>query len=109
MQLVIALQGNIRCVYSEEIDLQTLGKLAIARGSHVEPDTDGRWFADLSPVSGPVLGPFSHRTQALQAENTWLEMNWMVVGTGVSSDGVSGALSVEKAFDHPPRSPGWSA
>ena len=80
MQLVIAPQGNIRCVYGEEIDLHTLGKPAIARGSHVEPDQNGRWHADLSPVGGPVLGPFCQRTEALQAEYAWLEMNWIVAG-----------------------------
>ena len=81
MQLVIAPEGNVRCVYGEEIDLHTLGILAIARGSHVEPDRNGRWFADLSPVGGPVLGPFRQRTQALQAENAWLEANWIVAET----------------------------
>lgn len=87
MQLVIAPHGNVRCVYGEEIDLHTLGRLDISRGSHVEPDHHGRWFADLSPVSGPILGPFSQRTQALQAENAWLEANWVVVGTrGSPSD-----------------------
>ena len=50
----------------------------ITRGSHVEPDQHGRWFADLSPVSGPVLGgPFCQRTQALQAERSWLEQYWI--------------------------------
>ena len=82
MQLVIAPQGDIRCIYGEKIDLHALGKAAIVRGSHVEPDHNGRWFADLSPVGGPVLGPFHQRTQALQAEYAWLETNWIVAGTG---------------------------
>lgn len=51
--------------------------VAIARGAHVEPDPEGRWVADLSPVRGPVLGPFSLRSQALQAEQEWLEANWL--------------------------------
>ena len=82
MQLVITPHGDARCIYSEEIDLHTFGKLAIARGSHVEPDDHGRWFADLSPVGGPILGPFRQRTQALQAEYAWLETNWIVAETG---------------------------
>lgn len=33
----------------------------------------GRWWADLTPVAGPVLGPFDSRAQALQAESDWLQ------------------------------------
>ena len=77
MQLVIQPDGSVRCVYSETIDLHTLGNLNISRGSHVEPDSDGRWFADLSPVSGPRLGPFSMRSDALEAETQWLEHHWL--------------------------------
>jgi hypothetical protein len=43
----------------------------------VEADEQGHWFADLSSVSGPVLGPFNSRSQALQAELDWLEANWL--------------------------------
>lgn len=84
MQLVIAPQGNVRCVYDEKIDLHAFGKPVIARGSYVEPDHNGRWYADLAPVGGPVLGPFCQRTQALQAEHAWLEMNWIGAGTETS-------------------------
>ena len=77
MQLVIQPSGSVQCVYGETIDLHALGTLAISRGSYVEPDLSGQWFADLSPVSGPVLGPFTHRSQALEAERTWLETNWL--------------------------------
>ena len=45
------------------------------RHSHVEPDESGRWIADLSPVSGPALGPFPTRSAALAAEAAWLEAN----------------------------------
>ena len=77
MKMVVQTNGSIRCVYGEELDLQCLGKLAIARGSHVEPTTGGQWAADLSPVSGPVLGPFNNRSEALTAEREWLEANWL--------------------------------
>jgi len=46
--------------------------LQITRASHVEPDRDGLWWADMGPVSGPVLGPFKNRTEALGAEREWL-------------------------------------
>ncbi len=77
MQLVISSTGTIRCLYDETLDLHTLGKLSISRGSHVEPNKDGQWFADLSPVGGPQLGPFSTRSTALTAEIRWLEENWL--------------------------------
>lgn len=77
MQLVITPGGTVRCVYDEQIDLAALGSPTITRASHVEPDQHGRWQADLSPVSGPVLGPFDQRSEALAAEQAWLELNWL--------------------------------
>ena len=77
MQLVITRDGAVRGLYTEEIDLNTLGRPVIARGSYVEPDQQGRWFADLSPVAGPRLGPFGHRSDALVAEIAWLEAHWL--------------------------------
>lgn len=76
MQIVIESNGTARCVYSEKIELAALGDVNIARGSHVEPQTGG-WTADLSPVNGPVLGPFEHRSQALGAELNWLNSHWL--------------------------------
>ncbi len=77
MQIVIEADGSMRCVYDETLNLHSLGQLTIARGSHVEPTTDGQWTADLSPVSGPLLGPFASRSLALQAEREWLEQYWL--------------------------------
>jgi hypothetical protein len=72
MELVVDADGDVRCVYGEELDLREIGKLQITRASHVEPDLDGYWWADMGPVDGPVLGPFRNRTEALQAEREWL-------------------------------------
>jgi len=77
MQLTIATDGTLRCVYGEQVDLRTIGQLSIIRASHVEPTDDGQWTADLSPVDGPVLGPFTTRSQALAAEVRWLEERWL--------------------------------
>ena len=77
MQLLIQPGGGIRCLYAEVLDLPCLGQLSIRRGSHVEPTDDGRWTANLSPVSGPVLGPFARRSAALEAEREWLEQHWL--------------------------------
>ena len=77
MQLVIELGGAVRCIYGEDIDLVALGSPTIFRASHVEPDEHGRWLADLSPMNGPRLGPFHLRSEALAAEHSWLETNWL--------------------------------
>lgn len=73
--------GVIRTLYDEAVDLSSLGEIEIRRGSHVEPilggPNNGMWQADLSPVGGPVLGPFAKRSAALQAEHRWLDDNWV--------------------------------
>ncbi len=76
MLLRIDAAGTVTCVYGEEIDLSVLGAVSIRRASHVEPNDLGQWWADLSPVDGPRLGPFLLRSQALEAELAWLEAHW---------------------------------
>ena len=77
MELVVQPDGSVHCVYAERIDLSTLGAVSISRVSHVEPDDSGCWHADLSPVGGPLLGPFPRRSQALAAEVDWLRRCWL--------------------------------
>ena len=72
MELVVDAGGGVRCIYDEALDLREIGKLQITRASHVEPDRDGYWWADMGPSGGPVLGPFRSRTEALGAERGWL-------------------------------------
>jgi hypothetical protein len=72
MELVVDTGGGVRCIYDEALDLRELGKLQITRASHVEPDTEGNWWADMGPSGGPVLGPYESRTEALGAERGWL-------------------------------------
>ena len=81
MQLVIDPAGQIRAIYGEDLDLATLGRPSLFRASHVEPDGDGRWHADLRLLIGPVLGPFALRSQALAAELAWLEEHWLLPAT----------------------------
>lgn len=78
MQLVITPVGEVRCLYDESLDLNALGPINIRRGSHVEPDFTGQWFADMSPVGGSRLGPFPRRSDALNAEIAWLRDHWLV-------------------------------
>jgi hypothetical protein len=79
MQLIVQLGGTVHCLYGEQLDLNRLGMLKIARGSLVEPTIDGQWTADLFPVNGPVLGPFPSRRKALAAERQWLEAHWLPI------------------------------
>ena len=72
MELFIDPRGVVRCLYDETLDVAALGAVSIRRASHVEPADGGTWFADLSPVAGPRLGPFSRRSEALVAEAAWL-------------------------------------
>jgi len=71
MRLRVDPGGGVRGLYSEAIDLSTLGLVSISRASHVEPDDCGRWWARI--FDGPTLGPFALRSQALSAEQQWLE------------------------------------
>ena len=72
VELIVNADGGVRCISDEALDLRALGKLQITRASHVEPDVNGNWLADMGPSSGPVLGPFETRGEALQAERGWL-------------------------------------
>ena len=68
--------GTASAVYTETMDLGALGGVQIARASHVEPNPDASWSADLGPIGGPLLGPYPRRSDALAAEVAWLE-RWL--------------------------------
>ena len=72
MELVVSADGVAWCIYDEALDLREIGTLKITRASHVEPDRDGFWWADMEPVDGPVLGPYASRSEALGKEREWL-------------------------------------
>jgi len=72
MDLVIGVDGAVRFIYSDELaELLGTGKGSTKRASHVEP-AEGGWTADMSPVGGPVLGPYPTRKAALTREVQWL-------------------------------------
>lgn len=73
--LTIDPDGVLRCIYADDLlPVLQLGAAEVKRASHVEPGSGG-WWADLSPVDGPLLGPFALRSAALDAEVAWLESN----------------------------------
>jgi hypothetical protein len=65
---------QVAFIYSDAaVFLRELGyNQQVKRASHVEPTDSGQWTADMSPVGGPVLGPYPLRAQALAAEVAWL-------------------------------------
>jgi hypothetical protein len=88
MRLVVTAAGAVRCLYSEVIDLASLGPPRIRRASHVEPGPDGRWLADLRPIQGPTLGPFDRRGEALEAERAWIEEHWLLAASDAAGEAV---------------------
>jgi hypothetical protein len=79
MDLVITPTGEITTIYSEVLDLTALGVQRIERASRVEPDEQGRWWAEI--IDGPKLGPFDRRSEALAAEVAWLREHRLGIGT----------------------------
>lgn len=73
MKLYIQTGGSLTSIYDETLDTRGLGPQEIRRASHVEPNAEGNWTADLRPMGGPTLGPYPRRCQALAAELAWLE------------------------------------
>ena len=86
MQLVITPGGAVRAIYSEVIDLAALGSPAISRASHVEPDQQGRWWADMSPVGGGTLD--------VSQGNTTLSVSGAIGGSGVLTKNGPGTLAL---------------
>ena len=74
MNLYISPTGVVSFIWDDAlVGLRDEGQCSIRRASHVEPTEDGQWTADMSPVDGPLLGPFDLRSAALLAERLWLE------------------------------------
>jgi hypothetical protein len=66
--------GEIRYIHNDDLaaNMLKIGQSETKRVSHVEP-CDGGWEADMGPVNGPVLGPFTTRKEALAEEVKWLK------------------------------------
>lgn len=98
-QVIISPTGEVRAIYSpltSQIAKALGGPVTTRRASHVEPTADlseaarrsifeiwgcwpsevlwpSAWWADMTPVGGPVLGPYETREEALDDEKVWLE------------------------------------
>jgi len=68
-------ENEVRFIYSDYlIGLMNQGESVIKRASMVEP-SNNKWFADLSPIGGPKLGPFDTRKEALNEEVEYINNN----------------------------------
>jgi len=74
---VVIKDGVLQMIAPDDLSfLSRLGHVSVRRASHVEPistESGTQWTADLSPVGGPLLGPFPRRSEALSSETAWLE------------------------------------
>lgn len=95
--LVIGKNGSVRGIHDDhghtEKFISAIGTPVIRRASHVDvladlsdaarywmsqhsvPAYPKMWYADMSPSSGPVIGPFYTRSEALAGELDWLLKN----------------------------------
>ena len=53
------------------------GRPAITRASHVEPDADGRWHADLRPVAARCSARSRAAARPWRPSVAWLEAHWL--------------------------------
>ena len=90
VELVVDAGSDVRCIYGEELHLRAVGKLQITRASHVEPDREGFWWANMGPSGGPVLGLFRGRTEALERE-------WLAAKAGLALSHVEQSIALAPA------------
>ena len=80
-QIIVGRDGTVRMIYDDTLVniMAEIGRATVKRASHVEPDDNGKWYADMAPVNGPILGPFNLRAEALKAEVEWLNSHGLPV------------------------------
>lgn len=65
---VIDPSGVVRGLYTDNVDLLTLGPLRVTRASEVEFDPVRQGWVVMILDSGERLGPFARRDRAIEAE-----------------------------------------
>lgn len=69
--------GIISMIHNDNMaPLLSEGDSVLRRASHVEP-CGIQWIADMSPLNGPVLGPFVLRGEALASEAEWIKVHYL--------------------------------
>ena len=83
MQKIINIKpgGLMEFVHDDRLrGLLHQGQAQIGRASTVEPGDPAKgqnplcWFTNLAPISGPLLGPFQTRSEALGQEQEWINL-----------------------------------
>jgi hypothetical protein len=64
--------GTVLAVYTDTIDLRTIGRIHAVRASVVEWDESGQAWTARILVTGERLGPFATRSAAVSAERAVL-------------------------------------
>jgi len=70
-------KDEVRFIYNDDLlkAMKELGSVDIKRASHVEPNSNGNWTVDLTPVNGPIIENYQRRDEALKSEVDWLLKN----------------------------------
>jgi len=69
---------EMKMIYSDSMrGILEEGSSSISRASHVEPNPDNSWSADMSPIGGESLNGFETREDALKAEVKWINDNYL--------------------------------
>ncbi len=71
INVLIRPDGSVVMIYQEHLSLTALGPGKVKRASEVNPDGEGKWWAQI--YRGPKLGPFAKRSEAVAAEIRYLE------------------------------------
>ena len=74
-ELIIGLGGNVRMIYSELVEPHALGEPTIERGSHVEPDQNGFWWADSHSCQWTAFGTVPHAIKGHRGRDRMVNEN----------------------------------
>lgn len=80
-RIIVSSSGDLKYIYSDELrPLHSLGEVEIKRASSVEPQPDGTWGFDMTPMGRPdvKVAGFTKRADALSAEVKWIEENELI-------------------------------
>ena len=72
-QILIKKNGDLQCLYTDNVDLRKLGKLEVTRASNVEFDsTNGTWSVRLVETGKIIGSGFIKRKDAINYEIDYL-------------------------------------